>query len=165
MAMTAVEAFGKFAAPVHILATDVDTSVLATAQAGIYTLDRIDKLSIAQKRNFFRKGVGEREGLAMIKPELKNMIVFKQLNLLDNNWPRDYKFDAIFCRNVMIYFDKATQRKLLEKFVQVLQPDGLFFAGHSESFAHAGDLIAPVGKTVYRPGRRIIDGGRNGAQQ
>lgn len=74
---------------------------------------------------------------------------FKQLNLLDDNWPIRDKFDAIFCRNVMIYFDKETQRKVLQKFVPLMNKDGLLFAGHSENFYHANDLVHSRGGTVY----------------
>jgi chemotaxis protein methyltransferase CheR len=79
------------------------------------------------------------------------MITFRRINLLDSHWPMSEKFDAIFCRNVMIYFDKATQYTILKKVAPYLQPDGLFFAGHSESFHHAVDLFRLCGKTVYSP--------------
>ena len=77
------------------------------------------------------------------------MIQFRQLNLLDDTWPIRGPLDAIFCRNVMIYFDKTTQYNILQKFVPLLARDGLMFAGHSESFHHAADLFRLVGKTVY----------------
>ena len=77
------------------------------------------------------------------------MLVFRQINLLDASWPMRGPFDAIFCRNVMIYFDKPTQYKILSKFVPLMLKDGLLFAGHSESFHHAADLISLRGKTVY----------------
>jgi chemotaxis methyl-accepting protein methylase len=127
------------------------TQVLETARAGIYSLERLQKIPIAQKRQFFHKGSGERAGYAKVKTPLQELVTFRQLNLLDDQWPLDSKFDAIFCRNVMIYFDKQTQRRLIEKFMRVLQPDGLFFAGHSESFFHASDLMVSIGNTVYRP--------------
>lgn len=151
IAITAVEAFDRFSAPVKIIASDLDTNVLETARTGVYPLDRVEKLSKEQKKQFFRRGRGDNAGLAKVVPELRQLIDFRQLNLLDAQWPFTEKFDAIFCRNVMIYFDKPTQRKLIEKMMRVLQPDGLFFAGHSESFFHASDLISPVGRTVYRP--------------
>ena len=154
MAMTMVDAFDSFTAPVRILASDLDTHVLETAASGIYPLDRIDKISLAQKKRFFRRGAGQNLGKARVVPELQKLIEFQQINLLDSHWDIDCKFDAIFCRNVMIYFDKKTQRELIEKFLRVLQPDGLLFTGHSESFFHVGDLIAPIGKTVYRVGAR-----------
>ena len=78
------------------------------------------------------------------------MIVFRQINLLDEYWPLRETFDAIFCRNVMIYFDKATQLSILKKFVPLLRNDGMLFAGHSENFYHAEEYFKPLGKTVYQ---------------
>lgn len=149
MAMAMVQAFKTFTPPVHILATDLDTNVLAKAQIGIYSLDKLEKLPKEKLRQFFLKGKGHHVGSAKVRPELKNMITFRQLNLLDESWPIRGPFDAIFCRNVMIYFDKSTQYKILKKFVPLLAPDGLLFAGHSESFQHAIDLFKLREKTVY----------------
>ncbi|MBL8497601.1 chemotaxis protein CheR [Nitrosomonas sp. JL21] len=149
MAMAMVEVFKSFTPPVHILATDLDTSVLAKAQLGIYPLDKLEKIPKEKLRQFFLKGKGAQSGSARVRPELRNMITFRQLNLLDESWPIRGPFDAIFCRNVMIYFDKPTQYKILKKFVPLLAPDGLLFAGHSESFQHASDLFKLREKTVY----------------
>lgn len=149
MAMSMVHVFKTYTPPVHILATDLDTNVLAKARAGIYPLERLEKLPKDKLRKFFLKGKGAQAGYAMVRPELKNMITFRQLNLLDNNWSIRGPFDAIFCRNVMIYFDKPTQYKILQKFVPLLASDGLLFAGHSESFQHAADLFKLREKTVY----------------
>lgn len=162
MAMTVMEAFDSFSPPVQILASDLDTQVLQTAAAGIYTLDRLEKIPVEKKRQFFKKGKGSNQGRARVIPELQNLIEFRQINLLHDDWGMEQKFDAIFCRNVMIYFDKDTQRKLIEKFLRVLQPNGLLFTGHSESFFHVGDLIAPIGKTVYRAGSRKQGATTNG---
>lgn len=160
MAMTVVEAFGTFTPPVHILATDVDTQVLAKAQAGVYALERLEKMPQDRIKRFFLKGSGARAGMVRVRRELQDMVVFRQINLLDKSWPARGPFDAIFCRNVMIYFDKPTQRRILEKFVPLLRPEGLLFAGHSESFHHAADLFRPCGKTVYQLNAGA--GGRNG---
>ncbi|MCE7913421.1 MAG: chemotaxis protein CheR [Nitrosomonas sp. PRO4] len=149
MAMAMVQAFKSFTPPVHILATDLDTNVLAKAQLGIYSLDKLEKLPKDKLRQFFLKGKGHHVGSARVRPELRNLITFRQLNLLDESWPIRGPFDAIFCRNVMIYFDKPTQYKILKKFVPLLTPDGLLFAGHSESFQHATDLFKLREKTVY----------------
>ena len=149
MAMAMVQAFKTFTPPVHILATDLDTNVLATAQKGIYPLERLEKLPKDKLKNFFLKGKGYHAGSARVRPELRNLITFRQLNLLDENWPIRGPFDAIFCRNVMIYFDKPTQYNILQKFVPLLASDGLLFAGHSESFQHAVDLFKLREKTVY----------------
>lgn len=149
MAMAMIQAFKTFTPPVHILATDLDTNVLAKAQLGIYSLDKLEKLPKEKLRQFFLKGKGHHAGSAKVRPELRNMITFRQLNLLDESWPIRGPFDAIFCRNVMIYFDKSTQYKILKKFAPLLAPDGLLFAGHSESFQHAIDLFKLREKTVY----------------
>lgn len=149
MAMAMVQAFKTFSPPVHILATDLDTNVLAKAQLGIYSLDKLEKIPKEKLKQFFLKGKGHHAGSARVRPELRNMITFRQLNLLDESWPIRGPFDAIFCRNVMIYFDKQTQYKILKKFVPLLAPDGLLFAGHSESFQHAVDLFKLREKTVY----------------
>lgn len=154
MAMAMVQAFKSYTPPVHILATDLDTNVLAKAQMGIYSLDKLEKLPKEKLKQFFLKGKGSHDGSARIRPELRNMITFRKLNLLDDNWPIRGPFDAIFCRNVMIYFDKQTQYKILKKFVPLLASDGLLFAGHSESFQHAIDLFKLREKTVYELSNR-----------
>ena len=150
IAMTAVEAFGSFNAPVRILATDLDTHVLEQGRKGVYTLDRLDKMDAERKRRFFLRGKGDKSGYCKVVPELQSMISFRQLNLLDARWPVRGPFEAVFCRNVMIYFDKPTQYAILKKFVPVIQPHGLLFAGHSESFMHASDLFRTTGRTVYQ---------------
>ena len=149
IAMTLADAFGSLTPPASILATDIDTNVLQTAQAGIYPLERLEKLPEDLVQRFFLKGTGHREGYAKIRHELRGLVHFQRLNLLDERWDIRGPFDAIFCRNVMIYFDKDTQRKILEKFAPLLEPHGLLFAGHSESFFHATDLFKLRGKTVY----------------
>jgi chemotaxis protein methyltransferase CheR len=115
MAMTAVDAFNSFTPPVKIIATDLDTNVLDTARRGVYSMDRIEKLDEALIKRFFFKGTGAQSGFVKVRPELQNMITFRKLNLLDATWPIRDKVDAIFCRNVMIYFDKETQLAILKK--------------------------------------------------
>ena len=149
IAMTAIEAFGTRTPPVTILATDIDTQVLETAERGVYPLDRIEKLSAERQHRFFRKGTGDNAGYCRVNDELRALIRFRPLNLLDPVWPMKGPFTAIFCRNVMIYFDKATQLAIIEKMVPRLAHDGLFYAGHSESFSHAQHLIKPLGRTIY----------------
>lgn len=149
IAMTVVELFNTFTPPVRILATDIDTSVLDRGRQGVYAMDRVERLTPEQRRRFFLRGEGNNAGLARVRPELQRLVTFRRLNLLDAQWPMGGRFDAIFCRNVMIYFDKETQYAILKKFVPLLLPDGLLFAGHSESFHHAADLFRVRGKTVY----------------
>ena len=150
MAMTAVDALGTYKPPVTILATDLDTKVLETAKRGVYPEERVDKLDPALVKRFFLRGTGSKAGYVRVRQELRDMITFRQLNLLDNNWPIRPSLDAIFCRNVMIYFDKPTQFAILKKFVPLLAADGLLFAGHSESFFHAEELFKLTSKTVYK---------------
>ena len=153
MAMTMVEAFNSFTPPVTILATDIDTNVLAKAEEGVYPMERVEKLSQDAIKRFFLKGSGAQAGFVRVRPELRAMITFRRVNLLDQDWPVRGPLDAIFCRNVMIYFDKSTQLKILQRFAPLLQPDGLLFAGHSESFNHATHLFRLRGKTVYELAR------------
>ncbi|MBI5910499.1 MAG: chemotaxis protein CheR [Betaproteobacteria bacterium] len=154
MAMTAAEAFGTLTPPVRILATDIDTSVLAKAEQGVYAMERLEKMPEERIRRYFLRGKGRHAGQVRVRDELRALINYRPLNLLDAEWPIRGPFRAIFCRNVMIYFDKPTQYGILQKFVPLLHPDGLLFAGHSESFHHAADLFRPRGKTVYEPAGR-----------
>ncbi len=149
IAMTAVETFGTFDPPVRIVASDVDTSVLAAAQAGIYTEDRVEKMEAERLKRFFKRGNGSNAGKVRVREELRRLVTFEHVNLLEGGWPVRGPLDVIFCRNVMIYFDKATQLAILERFAPLLQPDGLLFAGHSESFHNATHLFRLRGKTVY----------------
>ena len=149
IAMTAIEALKDSAPNVRILATDLDTNVLARADAGVYDLERIEALTPEHTRRFFLRGKGANAGVVKVRPELRKLITFRQQNLLDAKWPVRGPFDVIMCRNVMIYFDKETQRQILEKFAPLLRADGLLFAGHSESFFHSAHLFKLRGKTVY----------------
>ena len=149
IAMTVVETFGGFSTPVSIVASDLDTNVLATGSKGAYPADRVEKISPERLNRFFTKGTGSQEGIYTVKPELRRMVSFQRLNLLEANWNVRGPLDVLFCRNVMIYFDKPTQYKILARFAPLLCEDGLLFAGHSESFLHAADLFTSQGKTVY----------------
>jgi chemotaxis protein methyltransferase CheR len=151
IAMTVVEAFGRFDPPVEIIASDIDTTVLQKAKQGIYTLDNIKGLSMEQKKRFFHKGVGVNEGKVRVVPELTKMVNFKQINLTHKSWDLKGPFDIIFCRNVMIYFDKPTQLEILARMVSLMSKTGLYMAGHSETFAGAEKIVKPLGNTVYQP--------------
>ena len=150
IAITLCEAFNSLTPPAKIVATDIDTNVLATAAAGVYSDDKLGKMSPERMRKFFLRGKGNNAGMVRARQELRDMITFRQLNLLEDSWPVRGGFDAIFCRNVMIYFDKPTQGKILSKFVSLLKPDGLLFAGHSENFQYASSAFKLRGKTVYQ---------------
>jgi chemotaxis protein methyltransferase CheR len=156
MAMSMVEAFGSYKPPVEIIATDIDTNVLGKAQAGIYPLERVEKLPQEILKRFFLKGLGNNTGNVQVRKELRELISFRQLNLLDASWPLTGKFDVIFCRNVLIYFDKDTQLKILKRFAPMLETNGLLFVGHSESLHHAGDFFKLRGKTIYELAPRFL---------
>jgi chemotaxis protein methyltransferase CheR len=150
LAITACEAFGSLTPPVQILASDIDTNVLKTAERGVYPIERVERLAPDRLQKFFLKGTGAQAGYVRVRPELQKLLSFTRVNLLDATWPQvKGPFDVMFCRNVMIYFDKPTQYQILKKFAPLLQPDGLLYAGHSESFLHAADLFRSLGRTVY----------------
>lgn len=157
LAITAVEAFDSLTPPVTILATDLDTQVLAVAQRGVYPIERVERLSAERLHRFFLKGKGRNDGMVKVHPALQSLLHFRQLNLLASPWPIKQRFDAIFLRNVLIYFDKPTQAQVLGRCAQVLEPDGLLFVGHSESLNHVSDLFKPLGRTVYRPQPRTAE--------
>ncbi|MDR0217447.1 MAG: chemotaxis protein-glutamate O-methyltransferase [Enterobacteriaceae bacterium] len=138
---------------IKIIGSDIDTSVLEKARKGVYRIDELQHLSEQQKKKYFFKGVGAFEGFAKVRPVLADLVSFQHLNLLDSEWELEGKFDAIFCRNVMIYFDKKTQERILQRFVSFLKPDGLLFAGHSENVTQISREFYLQGQTVYGVGR------------
>jgi len=134
---------------VKILATDIDSEVLTKAKAGIYSSDRIEGLSDKTVKQWFKRGKGKQEGFVRVAPELQSLISFKQLNLL-KEWLIKGPFDVLFCRNVVIYFDKPTQKILFEKFANILADHGQMFIGHSETlFKISGDFEL-LGQTIYK---------------
>jgi len=155
MAMTVVDAFGGFDIPVRIIASDLDTKVLQTARNGRYKLESVIKMPAQQIDKYFVRGKGEDADFVQVRPELQKMISFQPINLLDASWPIREQLDAIFCRNVMIYFDKDTQLAILKKFAPLLRSDGLLFAGHSENFHHANSWFKLRGHTVYELAEKI----------
>ncbi len=135
----------------RILATDVDTNVLETARRGVYPEDRVEKLEREWKRFAFLKGTGPHAGKVRVRPQLQGMVEFGILNLLGSaGWPQPGSKDFIFCRNVMIYFDKPTQKELLRHFLEVLVPGGFLMVGHSEALLDASLGFQSVGGTIYR---------------
>jgi len=149
LAMTAVETFDSWTPPVRIIATDIDTNVIATARAGVYALEPVQALGRQRLERFFLRGKGRHEGKVRIRPELQRLIDFRPLNLLANDWPVRGPLAAIFCRNVMIYFDRDTQHRLLSRFVPLLDPAGRLFLGHSETIKAGSLPLVNEGQTVY----------------
>ena len=134
---------------VKILATDLDTNVLATAKEGVYPVDRIKDISAHRQRRFFLKGSGKQQGHVRVGSELRQLITYKKLNLMDQ-WPLRGPIDIILCRNVVIYFTKDTQEILLERFSKLVAPQAHLFMGHSESLNNVTDQFELLGKTIYR---------------
>jgi chemotaxis protein methyltransferase CheR len=146
-AAIALRAAGCTGAEIH--ATDIDTDALATAQRGVYPLEPLEKLGIARLRPHFLRGTGANAHLAMVRPEVRDMVKFSFHNLLGPEWPANERYDAVFCRNAMIYFDRPAQQRLLERFANVLKPGGLLLLGHSESCAAGHAKFRACGKTSY----------------
>ena len=134
---------------VKLLATDIDTKVLATAQAGVYAAERIKDLPEAIRRRGFQRGRGEQAELVRVRPELRSLISFRQLNLM-GEWPMRGRFDFIFCRNVVIYFDKPTQQRLFDRYADRLEDGGYLFLGHSETMHNLSTRFRLLGHTVYQ---------------
>ena len=134
---------------VKILATDIDTNVLQTASNGVYNEKEVAEIPPAQVKRWFMKGKDENAGNVRASKELRDMITFRQLNLL-GPWPMRHQFDFIFCRNVVIYFDKDTQRKLFDRYADILVPEGHIFIGHSESLYKVTERFKLIGQTIYR---------------
>lgn len=148
LAMCAVEALGA-SASIKILASDIDTLVLEKAQRGVYDAGARGLSPERLKRHFLR-GTGPHAGKIRVRPELARLIEFRTFNLMSASWSLGEPFDIVFCRNVMIYFDAPTQRRVLERMHSVLRPGGLLFVGHSENFTDARELFKLRGKTVYQ---------------
>jgi chemotaxis protein methyltransferase CheR len=141
-----------------VIATDIDTSVLAKAATGVFTAEQVRRLAPERLRRFFSKGTGANAGKARVRPEVAALVKFSRLNLLDSAWAVKEPVDAIFCRNVMIYFDKPTQKKVLDRFAPLLKPNGLLFAGHSENASLVNQAFRPLGQTVYELARARATG-------
>ena len=139
----------------QVLASDLDTQVLASAREGVYPLQSVAKLPEARQKRFFLRGTGRNDGKARVRREIAAHVEFLRVNLMDAQWPVEAGLDAIFCRNVMIYFDKPTQRRLVERYARLLRPTGLFFAGHAESLLDQGRYFNLKGQTVYQLARRV----------
>ncbi len=134
---------------IQILATDIDSNVLEHAAAGVYNMDRVENLPQARLQRWFLKGKGEQEGRVRVKPEVHKLVEFAQLNL-NSAWVLPEVADIVFCRNVIIYFDKEAKRTLIERIAENLTMGGYLFIGHSESMFRVSDRFELVGNTIYR---------------
>ena len=148
IAMTALEVLGD-TSRISLVASDIDSKVLGVAAKGVYKLDNLKGVAKHQLERFFLRGTGGNSGMVKAQKELRGLIEFSEVNLIHTNWPFGGSFDVVFCRNVMIYFDTETQRKVLLGIHRVMKPGGLLFVGHAENFSDAKDLFVLKGKTVY----------------
>ena len=151
LAMTIREFFGMNSnIDTNILATDIDTNVLQRARQGVYNSEQIEDVPDYLLRKYFLKGKGEKKGLAKVSADLQSLIHFERLNLFDETWPMKDQLDIIFCRNVIIYFNRDTQRKLITRMTGKLKPGGYLMLGHSESLHGYDSGLEHVRKNVYR---------------
>ena len=146
--MTALETLGQ-SPKFSLVASDIDSKVLASASQGVYRLDGMKGIDPSRMQRFFLRGKGGNDGMVRVKPELSKAIEFLLVNLIKDDWPFRDLFDVVFCRNVMIYFDAETQRRVLERIFRVMKPGALLFVGHAENFSDSRDLFVLKGKTVY----------------
>lgn len=138
---------------VRILASDLDTNVLARASRGIYDKESIAHLPLETTRNYFLRGKGAASATVKVKPQVRALIDFRRINLIEPHWPVDDLFDVIFCRNLLIYFERATQDELVRRLVKQLKPSGYLIVGQSEYLHWMRDFLEPVHGTIYRTRR------------
>lgn len=150
IAMTMTDALSNIASwDAKILATDLDTNMVATAQKGEYSDTVLEKIPPHYHKRFTNRVGGKDSGMIVMPDNIKGLITFKQLNLL-HNWPFKGPFDVVFCRNVVIYFDKPTQKILFDRIANILKPDGFLYIGHSESLFKVSERFKLIGKTIYQ---------------
>jgi chemotaxis protein methyltransferase CheR len=136
-----------------ILATDISSKVLSIGRRGIYPENLVEPIPFQLKRKYLLRGKGSQAGFCRIVPELRRCLRFQRLNLIEpGHFGLGTRMHIIFCRNVVIYFDRKTQMRLFEKFYERLEPGGYLFIGHSESLNGVSDQFVPIGSAVYRKG-------------
>jgi chemotaxis protein methyltransferase CheR len=135
---------------IRILASDIDTDVLSAGHQGMYPQDAAESVPPELRRRMFLRGVGKWDGFLQVRPELRAMVAFRRINFVDSSWPIHARFDVIFCRNVLIYFDRTMQQLLVTRLVERLAPGGYLFSGHSENLVWLTDVVTQVRSTVYR---------------
>lgn len=149
--MQALRHYGyRAATEVQVFASDIDTEVLRRAEAGVYAIERVEAMTEEEIRRHFLRGTGEAMGQVQVRPEVRALATFKRINLTESRWPIPDELDVIFCRNVIIYFDRETQERLMRSFAAKLRPGGYLILGHSENLLWLADIFEPLGQTVYR---------------
>ena len=138
---------------VKILATDIDPNMVAEGKIGCYREDAVSPVPLELRRRWFEKVPAADGRLWSVSPELRDLVAFRELNLI-GDWPMRGRFDVIFCRNVMIYFDAKTKAQLVDRFVDMLAPDGFLYLGHSESILGERAPVHTIGRTIYAKDRR-----------
>ncbi len=150
IAMTALDVFAAARDwNIKILATDIDTNMLDVGRAGTYPIAQLEKIPPVYRKSFIRVDRTPSDGEIHMADKVRLLIRFNALNLLEQ-WPFNGPFDVIFCRNVVIYFDKPTQRQLFDRIADMLKPHGWLYIGHSENLFNVCDRFSPQGKTIYR---------------
>ena len=150
IAMTVIETIEDLARwDIRILATDLDSEVLARAESGLYPADRVRSIEPARLERFFTPELSRGATAYRVRPQLKALVTFRQLNLM-HPLPMKGPFEVIFCRNTVIYFDRDTQRDLFARIARLQRPGAALLLGHSESLFQVSTAYALIGKTVYR---------------
>jgi chemotaxis protein methyltransferase CheR len=151
IAMTLLETLGiHHTWDLRILASDIDSDVLKQASAGTYDMELLVEVPPELRHKYFLRGYGEFEGLAQVRPELRKMITFRRVNLSQSNWGIRERFDIVFCRNVIIYFERPVQDRIVRSLTSCLRPGGYYFSGHSENLHHMRDVLVPVAPSIYQ---------------
>ncbi|HVZ37462.1 MAG TPA: protein-glutamate O-methyltransferase CheR, partial [Polyangiaceae bacterium] len=149
--MTICEALPHWeGADVRVLASDLDSEVLATGERGVYPREHTDELPAELRRRWFIEGSGNQRALVRVRRALRERVAFRRINFVEPDWPVRVRFDAIFCRNALIYFDSETQRTVVGRLLSYLLPNGYLFLGHSESMAGARPELKSLGRTAYQ---------------
>jgi chemotaxis protein methyltransferase CheR len=152
IAITLMEALRSALASwkIEVVASDIDTAVLATATRGIYSADSLDSVAVPLRKKYFLRGKDEMQGQVKVKPEVARLVQFQRINLMDAQWPLEGRFDGIFFRNALIYFNQATQDVFLRKMARFLKPRGYLFLGNSEHIPWLHEILEPLNQTMYR---------------
>jgi len=149
--MTICSALPQWAeSDIRLLASDLDTNVLRVGERAVYRDERLDEIPDELRRRWIIRGADAKEGFIRVRRELRALAAFRQINFVSESWPVKTKFDVIFCRNALIYFDGATQKQIVDRLLRYLSPNGLLFLGHSESMAGVRPDLVSLGRTAYR---------------